>query len=57
MFWRDCARHVLKHGLTNPMKDLRKYFVKGPATVPSVPGSLWKPNPRKGKKTKPVKHP
>jgi hypothetical protein len=50
VFWRDAAGHMLRHGVeTNG--DLRKYFAKGPAIIPSVPGSLWKPNPRK--KTKP----
>ena len=46
MFWRDCRRHMFGHGI-DANGDLRKYFVKGAATVPSVPGSLWRPNPRK----------
>ena len=52
MFWRDCERHMGKHGFTNPLRDLRKYFAKGPVSVPSVPGSLWQPRPKKNRKPK-----
>lgn len=47
MFWRDCLRHTLSHGRDNPNGDLRKYFVKGPAIIPSVPSPRWAPAPRK----------